>query len=547
MIIINAGMPKSGTTLTIQYQRDLIRCVSPRNGLEEVNKYSYKGYLDTIDDNIADTLRRVRDNYGPFVVKIHSHPTKAIKSLIDAGEARATFSFRDPRDTILSVLDHAKRTRNGLDPSGAFATLQTISDGISFARSSIETYFAWKAFGKALFIRYEDFMDDKIQVLEKMARFFNFKITDEELRTLYEKHEALKETAWNFNKGTTERCYHEMSYHELSLCDEAFGSELVRMGYKRVANQNDTDAEEAAMDDIKKKIWEPSGLLRPIEFASTPKKDLAIVLVNRNRRDLTDSLCQQIGSFNNTHNLSYDIFVVDIGSEPEERSPFTTIEYEDKDFRGKCYGHNVGIRQAALTADYRYYWVMMNDLLYDDQPDAMDIMIQLMDNHPELGILSPTSIEKGRDYPGSKPQKGQTFRKVPVCEYLSFMMRGEALKSVGFLNPNFRYSWGSIHELCYKLYRTGKWMVAYCDTVHYDHLGGTTYGQTKNVVSRAEYNENAKKFAAHYFIENYGHDWDKRFESALPPEVTLRDTYARHRAYWQDIFSPKEQLIMDKS
>jgi len=300
------------------------------------------------------------------------------------------------------------------------------------------------------------------------------------------------------------------------------------------------------MLNIKEKIWNEDGSLCPIEFASFPVKDVAIILVNRNRRDLTDFLAEQIFQFNNEDNLSLDLFVVDIGSEPEGKSPYTTIEYEDKDFRGKCYAHNVGLRQAALTANYKYYWVMMNDLRFDDQPDAMTRLIRIMELNQDLGILSPTNIGTGKDYPGAAVQSGQEYRKVPVCDYLSLLMRGELVRDVGFLNPEFKYCFGAIHELSYKVYSSRKWGIAYCDVVHYNHLGGTTYGKTKNVVSRDEYLANARRFAAYYFYNTYGPDWDEKFTSLLPDDVTQRNVYSIHRGNWQRSLSPEEKAQLER-
>lgn len=298
------------------------------------------------------------------------------------------------------------------------------------------------------------------------------------------------------------------------------------------------------MHAINNHIWDSNGKLLPIEFTESPVRDIAIVIVNRDRKDLTDYLCEQILNFSNGNNLSYDLYVVDIGSAPEGRSRFTTIEYKDVDFRGKCYAHNVGVRQAALTANYRYYWVMMNDLRFDNQPDALSRMARIMDSNPEIGIMSPTNIGVGKEYPGSSPEKGQAFRKVSVCEYLSLMMRSEVLKQVGFLNPDFKYCWGAIHELSFKIYSTGKWCLAYCDEVQFEHLGGTTYGKIKSIVSRNEYMDNAMKFAMHYLITNYGYDWDTKFAAALPKDIRERGTYSMHRNSWQPILTQDEIQIM---
>ena len=41
MIVINAGLPKSGTTLIQQYEIDLISYSGNRNGQHELFKYGY--------------------------------------------------------------------------------------------------------------------------------------------------------------------------------------------------------------------------------------------------------------------------------------------------------------------------------------------------------------------------------------------------------------------------------------------------------------------------------------------------------------------------
>ncbi len=235
MIIINSGIPKSGTSLLVAYQNDLIRSASPCHGIDEWQRHSHGGYVQTIDDAAAQTLRRVHDGHGDFVVKTHTGPTGAIRQLIHDGTARASFSFRDPRDVVLSALDHARRTRRGLDPSGAFGDLHSLSDAITFTRRTLATYAIWRAYGHATFIRYEDLMADKLRWLRKMVSHFGLAVSDRQLHAIYEKHERLKESAWNFNKGTTERWKSEMSAEDLALCEEAFGAKLETMGYERSA------------------------------------------------------------------------------------------------------------------------------------------------------------------------------------------------------------------------------------------------------------------------------------------------------------------------
>jgi hypothetical protein len=215
----------------MEYEKELIERTCSRNALNEIDKHSYRGYVELIDKSRGRVLRSLLRKFGPFVVKTHCGPTPTIKKLISSGLARASFCFRDPRDVALSVLDHADRTRRGLDASGAFANVHTLSDAIEFSSAYIDNYFAWREFGKALFIKYEDLMADKPGYLDRIANYFGFPVTDDALVDIFEKHERLKKQAWNFNKGLTERWRSEMTTADLALCKEVFGDRLTKMGY----------------------------------------------------------------------------------------------------------------------------------------------------------------------------------------------------------------------------------------------------------------------------------------------------------------------------
>ena len=79
MIIINAGIPKSGTSLIQQYQMDLINTVSPRNGQQEILKHGYnidvysdasnQGFFVDIDEETFNFLSLVEAKFGSFYVQ----------------------------------------------------------------------------------------------------------------------------------------------------------------------------------------------------------------------------------------------------------------------------------------------------------------------------------------------------------------------------------------------------------------------------------------------------------------------------------------------
>jgi hypothetical protein len=257
-------------------------------------------------------------------------------------------------------------------------------------------------------------------------------------------------------------------------------------------------------------------------------KDLAVIVVNRNRPDLTDRLVEQIHCFGPEKDK--DVIVVECGSDPDKRSRYATFWYDDPDFSGKCYGHNQGLVYLQKNGlRYRYYWFIMNDVLFESEPDPIDHLLLTLDSNPRMGLISPT--ERDSDYPGARPRAGSRWHKVATCDYLALMIKHECLREVGFLNPQFKYSWGAIHELSYKMY-SRDWFLAYSDDVTMRHLGGTTYGAAAGTVPRNEYIENAKCWAAKYFRDNYGSRWDEKFAAALQADVEI-NTYSIHRRLWE--------------
>lgn len=232
MIIINSGLPKSGTTLVMTYQKELISSFYKENGIRESMKYSYGGYIDLIDDKTADRLYYIHEKFGPLVVKTHTEPTPAIKKLIKSGKARATFSYRDPRDIILSALDHGKLSRETSDPTKAFSDVKTFSKGFILSGIYLKTYESWLEFNEALFIRYEDLMKDKLSTISKLSEYFNISAGSEVLKEIYSKNELKKESALNFNSGEVQRWRTELPPDQLALCNKSWGKTILKMGYK---------------------------------------------------------------------------------------------------------------------------------------------------------------------------------------------------------------------------------------------------------------------------------------------------------------------------
>jgi hypothetical protein len=262
---------------------------------------------------------------------------------------------------------------------------------------------------------------------------------------------------------------------------------------------------------------------------------LATLIASRNRPDLVNAL---VAHLRRRVQIPNDIIVVECGTDADRLTPHSTLRYDDPEFRGKCFGHNLGLMFALLQGGYDYYWVLVNDLQFPGDRDPAATMIETMEAEPALAILSPTDVDG--NYPCGDVRPGGAVRTVATCDYLGFLMRAQAVNEVGFLNANFTYSWGAIHEMSYLLYRSG-WSIAYTDAVSYRHLGGSTYGAANTkTISRDEYQRRAKRFAHDYFLVRYGDAWDETFWEATRGHRIEVNTYREHRRLWETGFTCEE-------
>lgn len=262
---------------------------------------------------------------------------------------------------------------------------------------------------------------------------------------------------------------------------------------------------------------------------------VAVLVASRNRPDLVESVVRYFGE---SVTIPHDLYVVECGTDSDKLSAHSTLWYADPDFRGKCYGHALALEAARKAGQYDYYFVMMNDTVFEPGVDVLRVLIDQLEREPRMAILSPTNAQGG--YPAAAKQRSHGWRAVTTCDYLAFLIRASALDEVGFLNAQFKYCWGAIHELSYKLYRAG-WFVAYSDAVSYEHLGGSTYGQPgTRTISREDYQQRAKRFAFDYFRRTYGDNWEESFWEATAGHDIAINSFAEHKLLWSSAYTRAE-------
>ena len=121
----------------------------------------------------------------------------------------------------------------------------------------------------------------------------------------------------------------------------------------------------------------------------------------------------------------------------------------------------------------------------------------------------------GKDEQGDNPD----WHPVACVDYLSFFIRGTALREVGLLDTRFYYSVGADLDYGYRMWVNG-WNVGYCDSVEIRHLGGTTYGSSgTNTGSREQYETLSGIVAFELLTQKYGKEWGEHMNQAIPENV----------------------------
>lgn len=243
MIILSAGMQKSGTGWYYNMTNDLLVAAGHHDARTIRRKYRLESVLKHSNCQLVNahpiTLLRLMVPHiagQSFVIKTHSRPSAYIRRLMRLGVMRATYIYRDPRDVVLSALDHGAKIRQRGERH-TFAHLEGVEDSIHYVKGLLKIWDNWMQTGYTLFVRYEDLKADPSHELRRLAEHLCLHVTKAQLHTIVDKYHSDRlddedvKGSLHFNKGVTGRYRTHMSEQDLALCNEHFGSYLRQMGY----------------------------------------------------------------------------------------------------------------------------------------------------------------------------------------------------------------------------------------------------------------------------------------------------------------------------
>lgn len=240
MIVLSVGMPKAGSGWYFNLTNDLL-VAAGQSDVREVRQRFRLGRVLKYDNCNMDPPRPGKWLLlmapvlagHTFVVKSHREPRGATRALMTAGALGATYIYRDPRDVLVSAMEHGTRGR-ARGATDAFAKLENVDRAIEALVQWLDVAEAWLARDDVLHVRYEDLKLDPEREAERLKRHLGLEVNGKETARILQRYSSANPEAadrLHFNKGVAGRFREVLSDHEVDQLRDRVGPRVEALGY----------------------------------------------------------------------------------------------------------------------------------------------------------------------------------------------------------------------------------------------------------------------------------------------------------------------------
>jgi len=243
MILVSAGMQKSGSGLFFNYTNDLLVLAGNKDVRELRNEYNLDTLIKHYNCNIGElTAEKIHQiiplhNHGhSFAVKTHAGPSPAVRKWMKEGVIKATCIYRDPRDAALSAIAHGEKIRKNGE-NHTFASFRTLEDTLPAVINWLkDCVLNWINIQDVFFVKYEDLISDPMFVLESLADFLSIKPDNIDFNKIISKYnkpnlDEKKKEHLHFNKGKAGVFREVLTNDEIEYCNNLFYEYLKLLQY----------------------------------------------------------------------------------------------------------------------------------------------------------------------------------------------------------------------------------------------------------------------------------------------------------------------------
>ena len=237
-------MPKSSSTLFSMYQKHIVEFTLPGNGQKEFEQMIQDGKINGIGNFVHDlelpesleTLVQLSEKIGPFVVKSHLKLNDVLAGFLCKKQIIATYIHRDPRDVILSAMDHGKRPPDHPTMNDFFLKFDTVENSIPLVREFCKTGIEWVQSGLCEVFRYYDLVIDPSRELVRFGKFIHACPEDAYIGELINNFSQPPRKIWGrqFNTGKLVRYLDEMRPRDIEICNREMSDYLLSLGYMTI-------------------------------------------------------------------------------------------------------------------------------------------------------------------------------------------------------------------------------------------------------------------------------------------------------------------------
>lgn len=241
MIVLAVGMPRAGSGWHYNLTHDLMLTAGATDAREIRRRFRLGRFLTEVNCNIG-ILSPVRLGAvlipsvlgKTFTIKLHAGPTPFAQTLIQSGQLRPTYIYRDPRDALLSAYEYGSRARKAGNKN-AFSHLDTLEKTIAFMVEYVQYWERWTAIPNVHAVSYENLKANYAAEAQRLAQFLGLDAASPMAQAVIEKYQPAQaqkgDPGLHFSKGLNGRFRQHLSPEQQQLCINTFGETLTKMGY----------------------------------------------------------------------------------------------------------------------------------------------------------------------------------------------------------------------------------------------------------------------------------------------------------------------------
>jgi hypothetical protein len=244
VLVVSAGMPKAGTAFLYNVINGVLIAGRGADARAVKDKYRLHRLMRWHNNNIGPLTFRslahlwlVSLRTGPFVVKTHGPPTRALLALMRLRLVKAIYIYRDPRDALLSAIDHGKRILEKGE-NHTFARMTDFDSAFAAVRRWLQTWQHYANLPGVLKVRYEDLVEQPVPTAQRVVNYLGLKLDEATASDIVatsdlakQREPARDDTEQHFNKGVCYRYRTEMADAHRQRFRDTLGDTLLAMGY----------------------------------------------------------------------------------------------------------------------------------------------------------------------------------------------------------------------------------------------------------------------------------------------------------------------------